>query len=163
MEQESFKDIGKFIYEFQFVEGQIEEIIILIANTDNEVISILMNELSFSSKLKVVEVMFSRFVDKKKIDKGEKGGFHKSILKVCKLGEARNVLVHSKYRSLLTVNGRIGLRQNNSTLKPKKGIMKPDEIDLLPEDFKNDFHSLKTVTGDLDQYTLKIRSWLDPE
>ncbi len=59
MKPTEFHQLGKFIYNFQIVERQIEEIIILLVSADDEMISILMNELGFYEKMKVTQRSFN--------------------------------------------------------------------------------------------------------
>jgi hypothetical protein len=157
-----FHQLGYFIYLFQSVERQIEEMIILLSDADDEMVSILMNELDFSGKLKAIDVMFARFIDVKQLDSNAKKDFHKEIDKVIALSKRRNELVHSKYRSLLNVAGNIGLLRENSKLKPSKGIRHEDEEELMPEDFGNDLKTVNSSMNNLEAYRLKIIDWMYP-
>ena len=158
-----FHQLGRFIYEFQIVERQIEDIIILLASSDDEMIYILINELGFYQKIKATDVMFSRFIDTRTIDSSEKKEFHNIIDKIIRLCERRNELVHSKYMSLLKENGEIGFLRNNSKLKPSKGIREEIEEVLMPEDFTSDLKNIGVITNALETYRLKIINWLYPD
>lgn len=158
-----FYQLGYFIYHFQIIERQIEDIIVLLADADDEMVSILMNELDFSGKLKAVVVMFARFIDVKQLDSNAKTDFHKEIGRVIDLSKRRNDLVHSKYRSLLNVDGKIGLLRENSKLKPSKGIRQEAEEELMPEDFANDLKLTNSSMKKLEAYRLKIIDWMYPD
>lgn len=157
-----FHQLGKFIYLFQMVERQIEELIVLLSGADDEMISILMNELGFYEKLKATDVMFARFIDVRTIDGGVKKAFHKKIDEVVELCKRRNDIVHSKYKSLLNIDGKIGLLRENSKLKPSKGIREEMEEELMPEDFTGDLGRISKVSNDLENYRLRVINWLYP-
>ena len=59
----AYHQIGKFIVYFQHVEAAINEILVLLANADDEAVRILVNELEYSKRLKTADVMLARFVD----------------------------------------------------------------------------------------------------
>ena len=158
-----FHQLGYFIYLFQIVERQIEEIIVLLADSDDEMVGIIMSELGLSEKLKVIDVMFARFIDVKKIDSNAKKDFHGKIEEVIDLSKRRNDIVHSKYRSLLNVDGDIGLLRENSKLKPSKGIRQEVKEELMPEDFSDDLKLINSSMNDLEAYRLKIIDWMYPD
>jgi hypothetical protein len=158
-----FHQLGKFIYLFQIVERQIEELIVLLSGADDEMTSILMNELGFYEKLKATDVMFARFIDVRTIDGGVKKEFHQKIDEVVELCKRRNDIVHSKYRSLLNIDGKIGLLRENSKLKPSKGTREETEEELMPEDFTDDLSRISKVSTDLENYRLRIIDWLYPD
>lgn len=151
-----FHQLGYFIYLFQLVEQQIEDIIVLLADADDEMVSILMGELNLSGKLKAVDVMYARFIAVKKLHLNSKKGFHKKIDRVIDLSKRRNELVHSTYSSLRNVDGKIGFLRENSKLKPSKGIRQESEEELMPEDFANDLQLIKSSINELEAYRLQI-------
>lgn len=151
-----FQKLGEFLYRFQIVEAQLEEIIILLANADDELVEILIAELDFSRKLRVVDVMFSRFVDIKGWAPEKKREFHKVVLSVTSLSVRRNELVHSKYRSLLAVNGDVGLLRTNARLKPNRGIIDRVEEEIFSGDLDQDFLNVDQAMNDLEQYRLQL-------
>jgi hypothetical protein len=76
----AFHQLGLFVYSFQTVEREVEEIIVLLMNADEEMVAILMSELDFSQKLKTVDVLFSRFVNVRRgLPAADKDTFHKLI------------------------------------------------------------------------------------
>jgi hypothetical protein len=162
MKKTEFHQLGYFIYLFQIIERQIEDLMILITNGDDEMISILISELGFYEKLKTLDVMFARFVDVRTISEEAKKDFHKKIDSVVALSKRRNELVHSKYKSLLNIDGEVGLLRENSKLKPSKGLREKIEEELMPEDFSSDLGEINSSMNDLEAYRLKIIDWLYP-
>jgi hypothetical protein len=157
----TFQQIGSLIYTYQIVESQIEAIMVLLANSDDEMISIMMSELDFSGKLKTVDVMFARFVDVRRgIPRDIKSDFHDTISKVIKRCERRNDIVHSKYMPWLNDEGKIGLLRQNSKLRSSKGIREESEEELLPEAFDDDLKNISTIRNELERYRLTIIDWL---
>lgn len=160
MSDEPFEQIGKFIYKFQIIESQINDLILLMADADDEMINILMNELGFFQRVKTSDVMFARFIDVRRgIDTAEKSSFHKTMSSLQKLAERRNDIVHSRYYSLLTTDNRIGLLRQNSRLSGSAGERKESEEELHAEDFIEDFHSLSNASSKLEEFRLKIIDW----
>ncbi|WP_088332377.1 hypothetical protein [Lacimicrobium sp. SS2-24] len=157
MSDQPFQQLGKFIYNFQLVETLIKDLIELIANSDDEMIRILMNELSFSQKVKTVNVMFSRLIDvKNNTIESDKSDFHKLMSKILKLAERRNDLVHSRYYSYLSQEHEIGLLRKNSKLRGKSGVREETEEVLFSVNFNDDFEKLSEVINHLEQFRLKI-------
>ncbi len=156
-----FHQLGYFICLFQSLERQIEELIVLLSNTkDEEMVSILMSEIDFSGKLKAVDVMFARFIELRKLESYIKKDFHNEIDKIRKLSERRNDLVHSKYGSLINVDGKTGFLRENSKLKSSKGIRQEMEEELMPESFTEDFELINTSVDALVKYRSKILDWI---
>lgn len=160
----AYHQIGKFIVYFQHAESDINEILVLLANTDDESVRILINELAYSQRLKTADVMLARFVDlQRKPDLSAKTDFHKLIVELGKLGERRNSLVHSKYNQWLNVEGAQGLIRQNSKLQGNKGIREENEEELLPEAFNMDFEHLDSILKELEVFRLKVIDWLYPD
>ena len=124
----AYHQIGKFVVYFQRVENAINEILVLLANADNEAILILVNELEYSQRLKTADVMLARSVDlQREPDLSAKAEFHNLMGELRSLGERRNDLVHSKYTQWFNVEGAPGLIRQNSKLRGSKGIREEDE------------------------------------
>lgn len=155
-----YHQIGKFIVYFQNAEETLKEILILLADSDNETILILINELEYSQRLKTADVMFARFIDlMPKPDQSAKIEFHKLIGDLQTLSERRNVLVHSKYTPWVNVEGRLGLMRQNSKLRASKGIREQDEEKLLPEAFDAAFEQLTNAHQRLEEFRRKVIYW----
>lgn len=160
----AYHQIGKFIVYFQHVEAAINEILVLLANADDEAVRILVNELEYSKRLKTTDVMLARFVDlQRDPDLSAKADFHKLMNELGTLGERRNDLVHSKYTQWLNVEGALGLIRQNSKLRGSKGIREEDEEELLPEAFNADFERLDSALQKLEVFRLKVIDWLYPD
>jgi hypothetical protein len=163
MSDESFKQIGKFIFQFQIIESQINGLIVLIADADDEMITILMNELGFFQRIQASDVMFARFVDVRHvIDNTEKTNFHKTMSSLQKLAERRNDLVHSRYYSFLTTDKGVGLLRQNSKLSASSGERKESKEELYADDFVKDFEKLSMALSKLEEFRLKIIDWKNP-
>jgi hypothetical protein len=100
---------------FQDVEAAINEILVLLVNVDSEAVLILINGLEYSQRLKTADVLFGRFVDLNgDSELSAKAEFHELIVKLMRLGERRNVLVHSEYMPWINIEGLAGLIRKNS-------------------------------------------------
>ena len=159
-----YLQIGRFVVMFQHAEQQLTELLVLMANADDEFIRILVNELEYTKRVKTTDVMFGRFVDLlREPDQSAKQQFHDLMTELLKLGERRNEIVHSKYTLFINVKGLAGLRRKNSKLVASKGQRNVQEEDLLPESFANDLERLSTAQKSLETFRLKILDWLYPE
>ena len=126
----AYHQLGRFIVAFQHLEGSINDLLELLADTrDCEVVRILTNDLEYRKRLNTADVLFARFVDlRNNTDALAKGEFHKLIVELGDLGERRNDLVHSRYNAWLNVEGNEGLtpklqapwQQGGSVKKRKK-------------------------------------------
>ena len=159
----AYHQIGKFVVYFQHVETAINEILVLLANADDEAILILVNELEYSQRLKTADVMLARSVDlQREPDLSAKAEFHNLMGELRSLGERRNDLVHSKYTQWFNVEGAPGLIRQNSKLRGSKGIREEDEEKLLPESFNTDFERLDGALQRLEAFRLKAIDWRYP-
>ncbi|ALO44907.1 hypothetical protein [Pseudohongiella spirulinae] len=159
-ENASFHQLGVFVYSFQLVEREIEDIIVLLMNTDTEMVAILMSELDLSEKLKTVDVLLARFIDLRRgISEGYKAEFHKLVSRILKLCERRNDLVHSKYDTWQNIDGKLGLLRQNSKLRASKGLREELEEELLPEAFDGDVQSISDCLQELEKYRQRILGW----
>ncbi|MBU0595052.1 MAG: hypothetical protein KKH74_15100 [Gammaproteobacteria bacterium] len=164
MEQPSaYHELGRFIVEFQLAEAALTDLLILMAKADDEAIRILINELSYSQRVKATDVMFARFVDlRRQLDPVEKDGFHCLMVEFGKLGERRNEIVHSKYTSWSNDEGSSGLLRENSRLRASKGTREEREEKLLPHVLTDDFRHLSTALNQLEGFRQKIIEWMNP-
>ncbi len=160
----AYYQLGKFIVLFQHVEAEIKEILVLLAEADNEMVRILINDLEYAKRLNTADVLFSRFVDLRSgADKSAKVEFHNLMSNLKKLGERRNEIVHSWYVDWVTVDGERGLIRENSRNRGSKGIREEQEEELLPESFETDFANLNSALQLLNKFRLKIIDWLYPD
>jgi hypothetical protein len=157
--------LGKFVVTFQHLEDCVKEIIsLLVQAKDDEMISILMNELDNSARLKTVDVLFQRFTSVRVGDfKDENTNFHKLVTELLKLGFRRNEIVHSVYYDWITEHGETGLVRQNSKLRASKGEREETEEELLPKDLYSDIGNLNNAYDRLESYRLKIIDWIYPD
>ncbi len=156
-EAPAYQKLGEFIVTFQRSEEKISDLINLILDTDDELAHILMNELEFSKRIKTLDVLFSRFVDiKNGIDKSERKSFHDMVVRLSKLSERRNDLIHSKYTIWRTIEGKHGFIRENSKLKGGKGIREEHKEELLPESLDTDIKAISEELNMLEKYRLQI-------
>lgn len=162
-ENATYQQIGRFVIMFQRAEQSLTELLVLMANADDEFVRILVNELEYSKRVKTTDVMFGRFVDlRRSPDESAKQRFHDLMTELLKLGERRNEIVHSKYTPFINVEGVAGLRRENSKLAASKGLRDVKEEDLLPESFEEDFKRLSAAHQSLETFRLKVINWLYP-
>jgi len=160
----AYHQLGKFIVSFQYVEATINDILILLAEADDDAVLILANELDYSARLKTADVLFARFVDMRDIiESSAKDDFHKLINVLHKLGERRNDFVHSNYSPWINVERNIGLIRENYKLRGKRGIRERLEEELLPETFSADLERINKSLADLESFRLRIIDWLYPD
>lgn len=160
----SYQKLGRFIVVFQHTEAALTDLLVLMAKADDETIRILVNELEYSQRVKTTDVMFARFVDLSyDQDKSAKTEFHALMVKLLKLGERRNEIVHSRYKPLINVEGNSGLLRENSKLRGSKGTREEEEEELLPEAFSEDFERLRVARQELERFRLKVIDLLYPD
>jgi hypothetical protein len=156
--------LGKFVVTFQQLEDCVKEVITLLVQAkDEEMTSILMNELDNSARLKAVDVLFQRFTSVRTGNLiAENPGFHKLITELQKLGTRRNEIVHSNYYDWTNEHGEKGLLRQNSKLRGSKGTREELEEELLPKNLWEALTELNNAYGQLESYRLKIIEWLYP-
>ncbi|PLK50918.1 hypothetical protein [Uliginosibacterium sp. TH139] len=118
----AYHQLGRFIVTFQHLEDAVNDLLVLMADTDDGVVRILANDLEYGKRLNTTDVLFARFVDLRNNTRTEaKAEFHKLMVELRELGERRNDLVHSRYNSWLNVDGKEGLLRTNAKLRGSKG------------------------------------------
>lgn len=160
----AYHQLGKFIVTFQHAEAAINEILLLLAKSDEEAVLILVNELAYAQRIKTADVMFARFINlRDEPNNPAKAEFHKLMTKLRNLGERRNDLVHSKYTHWFNKAGAAGLIRENSRLRAGRGIREQNEEELLPEALNADLENLNIALQGLEEFRLKIIDWLYPD
>lgn len=160
----SYHQLGKFIVTFQHLEDAVNNLLVLMADTDDGVVRILANDLEYGKRLNTADVLFARFVDLRNNTQVEaKTEFHKLMVELRELGERRNDLVHSRYNPWLNVHGEEGLLRTNSKLRSSKGELEEKEEELQPEAFNGDLQRLAAAGVALDKFRLQIIDWLYPQ
>lgn len=160
----AYHQLGRFVVLFQHLEESVNNLLELLADTDGEIVRILVNELEYSKRLKTVDALFARFIDlRKNTDPLAKTEFHKLVVELGKLGERRNELVHSKYNPWINVDGREGLLRTNSKLRGSSGEREIKEEELQPEAFDSDLLNLSATAQSLEAFRIKVIDWLYPD
>jgi len=160
----AYHQLGWFIVEFQHLEDAVNNLLVLMADADCEVVRILVNELEYSKRLKTADVLFSRFTDiRSNTDPTKKTEFHKLMTELIELGQRRNELVHSKYNPWINIEGKEGLLRSNSTLRASKGEREEQEEELQPEAFNADIERLRVAANIIEKFRLQIIDWKYPE
>jgi hypothetical protein len=114
----AYHQLGQFIVTFQHLEDAVNNLLVLMANTDDGVVRILANDLEYGKRLNTTDALFARFVDlRNNTQVGAKAEFHKLMVELRELGERRNDLVHSRYDHWLNVHGKEGLLRTNAKLR----------------------------------------------
>lgn len=160
----SYHQLGKFIAYFQMAESEINGIIqLLCKGTDEEMVQILINDLEYYRRLDTADVLFSRFVDIHKDNETMvKKKFHELIVKLKKLGQRRNDLVHSNYIPCYGLEGFKGLIRENSKLRGSKGLLEKTEEELLPETLNKDLEQIEMFFNELSDFRQRIINWIHP-
>lgn len=157
----AYHELGRFIVSFQHAEAVLTELLVLMANADDEAVRILVNELEYSQRVNTTDVLFARFVDLlRNPDQAAKAEFHSLMVQLAKLGERRNEFVHSKYALWINLEGASGLLRENSRLRASKGMREEQEEELLPQALSEDFQRLSAALQELERFRLKIIDWL---
>ena len=151
-----YNKLGEYIVSFQNAENQINELIILLVDADDVYIQILLNDHTFSSRLKIADVIFSRFIDVKLIIESQKTDFHKLIIRLMKQGERRNDYVHSSYCSWLNISGELGFIKENTKLRSSKGLLESNEEELLKISFNNDLEEINQILLEIEKFRIQV-------
>ncbi len=152
--------LGRFIVEFQHLEAAVNNLLVLMADADCEVVKILVNELEYSKRLKTADVLFSRFIDLRiNSDQTFKKEFHKLMIELTELGQRRNELVHSRYNPWINIEGKEGLLRTNSTLRASRGEREEQEEELQPETFNTDVERLRVAANLIEDFRVQIIDW----
>lgn len=156
--------LGRFIVAFQHLEDTVNDLLALMASTDDNVVRILANDLDFGRRLNTADVLFAYFVDIRGNTRAEsKADFHKLMVELRELGERRNDLVHSRYHPWLNVDGKEGLLRTNAKLRGSKGEREEKEEELQAEAFNPDLQRLAVAAEGLESFRLQIIDWLYPQ
>ena len=160
----AYHQLGRFVVDFQHLEDSVNDILVLLANTDDAVVRILANDLEYGKRLNTADVLFARFVDLRNNTRvAAKAEFHKLMVELRDLGERRNDLVHSRYNPWLNVDGKEGLLRRNSKLRGSKGEREETEEELQPQAFDGDFQRLSVAGAALEKFRLEVIDWLNPK
>ena len=161
-------NLGEFIVRFQGIERGINGLIIMLAQSDESVVKILINEHEFGKRIKTLDVLYLYFLSvqtkmKEQEAREKHAVFHSFIVKIQKLSERRNALVHSEYTYWEDVAGSSGLLRTNFKLSGGKGERLEQEEELQPHDFKVYFKKMNEISELLEMHRMQIIDWLYPD
>jgi hypothetical protein len=160
----AYHQLGQFIVTFQHLEDTVNNLLVLMAHTDDSVVQIIVNDLDYGKMLNTADVLFSYFVDIRNNTRVDaKAEFHKLMVELGKLEERRNDLVHSRYNHWTNIYGKEGLIRTNSKLRGSKGEREEKEEELQPEAFNNDLRRLAEASEALEKFRLQVIDWLYPD
>jgi hypothetical protein len=158
-----FHQLGRFIVQFQAIETLLNEVLALIADSDQEAVYILTNELEYSKRLKTADVLFARFVGLHADgDNTARTEFHRIVVELNRLGARRNELVHSNYYEWFDIDGAHGFLRRHSRLKGEAGKREETEEELRPEIFNLDLEHLTKAENALEAIRRRVIDWLHP-
>ncbi len=160
----AYHQLGQFIVNFQHLEDAVNDLLVLMANTDDVIVRILANDLEYGKRLNAADVLFARFVDlRNNAQVDAKAEFHKLMVELRELGERRNDLVHSRYNPWLNIHRKEGLLRTNSKLRGSKGELEEKEEELLPEALDGDLQRIAAAGVVIEKFRLQIIDWLQPQ
>ncbi len=158
------QELGKLIVLFQIMDNAINDLIYHIADSKQFVAEAFITKTEFSSKIEIADVIFSHFIDiSTNTDDAAKEKFHSLMNKCKKIGQERNVIVHSVYYPLTKVDGTKRLIQQNPRLKFKGGShISPNDKELAIEDFVKINTKISEVLEEIEKFRLKLIDWNYP-
>ena len=164
MHPTTYHQLGRFVVTFQHVEHAVTEIILLLTKGDDEATKILIHDLGYAQRLRVVSSMFTRFVDLR-TDSSEdvKTDFYALVVELERLGQRRNELVHSRYVNWLQLGGAQGLLRTKQRRSNKSPATELTEEGLHSESFEEDFARLAKVLIILENVRLNVLDLLYPD
>ena len=151
MHTNALYQLGRFVVMFQQIEMALTDLLVLLIHADDEAVRILINDLTYSQRVKTTGALFSRFVDVR-VNPSEamKDGFAKLTTELLKLGERRNELLHSGYSKWTNINGFSGLIRSNSRLR--SGSREREEEELLAQAFEPDLMRMAKVLEQIEAF-----------
>jgi len=156
--------LGHYIVRFQGIETLLNEVLILLADVDREVVTILVHELEFGKRVATADVLFAYVVRTRFPNEVEHiKRFHQVADDLIALSKVRNTMVHSRYDVWIDITGRSGMIRSNSRLKPGKGLRVDEELDMMPEAFEADLDALMDMVKRIEEYRLLLIDWMYPD
>lgn len=147
---------------FQHLEDSVNDLSVLLADTDDSAVRILANDLEHGKRLNTADVLFAYFVDFRNNTRAEaKSEFHRIIFELRELGERSNELVHSALGS--TSMGAMVCCGRASKLSGSKGLREEREEELHPQAFDGHLQRLASAAAKLETFSLLVITWLYPE
>ena len=158
------QEFGKFVVLFQTMDNAINEIIYQISDNKEYVAAAFITKTAFKAKIEIADVIFSHYADiTANTDADAKDEFHSLMNKCEKIGQERNVIVHSTYYPLTKIDGSKRLIQQNPRLKFKGGSkISQNDKELSIEDFENLNFRIIEVLEDIEKFRIKLVDWKYP-
>lgn len=149
--------LGDFVLTFQAIEAAMVELIVQIADADPEYVATLTAELEFSAKSRALDVVYTRFAQIHGItSESPEPRLHSLAVRIQKLANRRNNLVHSFYSLLTTVDGTLTLARQPTRLKPSDGIRMQQEEDILPDRLEKEIEEMREMLQELEVFRLSV-------
>ncbi len=158
------QELGKFIVLFQTMDNAVNDIIYHISGNKRFVAEAFITKTEFASKMEIADVIFSHFIDiTANTEEKAKGEFHSLMNRCKKIGQERNVIVHSVYYPLTKVDGSKRLIQKNPRLKFRGGAhISENDKELALEDFEQINKKIIEVLKEIEKFRLKLINWKYP-
>lgn len=158
------RELGQFVVMFQAVEATMVDLIIQLCDSDPEYVAALTAELEFTAKSRALDVIFSRFAQIHRLcDGSPHREFHSLMVRVKKLAERRNELVHSFYNTLITVDGQLGMMRLPTRLLPSKGLRQQEHEDILSPTLSADLQEMDNICSELWEYRRLVIATMTPD
>ncbi len=147
------RDLGEFLVVFQAIEAAVTDMIEFILDGDREYIHALSAELEFSSKLRALDVIFTRWARINQLtDASPHPEFHRFITKLLEIANRRNEIVHSFYNLLITVDGTLALTRRPTRLRPSKGERHDPVEDIMPGALGAEIQDMRSKLQELGEF-----------
>ncbi len=157
------QELGQFIVSFQALEQSVSDLIAQIVQPDPEYAAALTAELEFSSKVRALDVIYSRFAQIHALSsKAPHPEFHRLMTEILQAAERRNQLVHSHYAILQAFDGNVGLLRTPTRLRPSKGERSDPDEGLMLDDLKTDVALVASLLTRLGTFREQVINSLYP-
>ena len=155
--EQALAELGQFLVVFQTIEAAVTDLIEAVIDADSEYVHALTAELEYSSKLRALDVIFSRYAQIHGITaESPHPKFHKLMTKLLKLAERRNEIVHSFYNLLITVDGELALTRRPTKLRPSKGERHDPPEDILPGALAAESKNMRDDLLEIEEFRMLI-------
>ena len=84
------------------------------------------------------------------------------MVRVKKLAERRNELVHSFHNTLITVDGQLGMMRLPTRLLPSKGLRQQEHEDILSPTLSADLQEMDNICSELWEYRRLVIATMTP-
>jgi hypothetical protein len=159
------QELGKFVVLFQTMDSVVNEIIYQISDGKSYVAEAFITKTEFTAKMEIADVIFTHYVDiTANTNSDSKNEFHSLMNRCKKIGQDRNIIVHSVYYPLTKIDGSKRLIQQNPRLRFKDGSeISVNDKELCLEDFENLNIKITSALNELEKFRIKIIDWKYPE